>query len=103
MVKAGVGKSALDIIAKAGCFDCFINKEKFAKTLEKGLREFEKVSNNNPKVFNILKSKNKTQDILIRITPGIECHTHKYIQTGHLDSKFGFDLAQIDEVIETYH
>ena len=49
---------------------------------------------------NILKSKNKTQDILLRITPGIECHTHEYIQTGHLDSKFGFDLTQIDEVIE---
>jgi len=42
----------------------------------------------------------KTVDILLRITPGIECHTHEYIQTGHLDSKFGFDLSQIDEVVE---
>ena len=42
---------------------------------------------------------NKVQKILLRITPGIECHTHKYIQTGHLDSKFGFDLTQIDDVI----
>lgn len=49
---------------------------------------------------NLLKSKNKTQDILLRITPGIECHTHEYIQTGHLDSKFGFDLTQLDEAIE---
>jgi len=49
---------------------------------------------------NILKSQNKTQDILLRITPGIECHTHEYIQTGHLDSKFGFDLTQLDEAIE---
>ncbi len=49
---------------------------------------------------NILKTKNKTQDILLRITPGIECHTHEYIQTGHLDSKFGFDLTQLDEVFE---
>lgn len=48
----------------------------------------------------IAKSKNKVADILLRITPGIECHTHEYIQTGHLDSKFGFDLTQIDEVIE---
>ena len=47
----------------------------------------------------IAKSKNKTVDILLRITPGIECHTHKYIQTGHLDSKFGFDLTQLDEAI----
>jgi len=48
----------------------------------------------------LLKSKNRTQDILLRITPGIECHTHEYIQTGHLDSKFGFDLSQIDNAIE---
>ena len=48
----------------------------------------------------IAKSKNKTQKILLRITPGIECHTHEYIQTGHLDSKFGFDLTQIDEALE---
>lgn len=39
-------------------------------------------------------------DILLRITPGIECHTHEYIQTGHLDSKFGFDLSQIPEAVE---
>lgn len=43
---------------------------------------------------------NKTVDILLRVTPGIECHTHEYIQTGHLDSKFGFDLTQIDNAIE---
>lgn len=48
----------------------------------------------------IAKSHQKTVDILLRITPGIECHTHEYIQTGHLDSKFGFDLTQIDEAVE---
>lgn len=48
----------------------------------------------------IAKSKNKKVNILLRITPGIECHTHEYIQTGHLDSKFGFDLSQLDEAIE---
>lgn len=39
-------------------------------------------------------------DILLRITPGIECHTHDYIKTGQLDSKFGFDMEQIDSAIE---
>lgn len=48
----------------------------------------------------IAKTLNKKVDILLRITPGIECHTHEYIQTGHLDSKFGFDLTQIPEAIE---
>lgn len=48
----------------------------------------------------IAKSHDKTVNILLRITPGIECHTHEYIQTGHLDSKFGFDLTQIDEAVD---
>ena len=47
----------------------------------------------------IASEKNKTVNILLRITPGIECHTHDYIQTGQIDSKFGFDLTQIDEII----
>jgi diaminopimelate decarboxylase len=38
--------------------------------------------------------------IMLRITPGIECHTHEYIRTGHLDSKFGFDPDQVDEVLQ---
>lgn len=48
---------------------------------------------------NLAKSKGKNVDILLRITPGIECHTHEYIQTGHLDSKFGFDLTQLGDAI----
>ncbi|MEM9945167.1 MAG: diaminopimelate decarboxylase [Cyanobacteria bacterium P01_D01_bin.36] len=36
--------------------------------------------------------------ILLRLTPGIECHTHEYIQTGHIDSKFGFDPDQLEDV-----
>ena len=31
-------------------------------------------------------------DVLIRVTPGIKADTHSYIQTGQLDSKFGFGL-----------
>lgn len=32
-------------------------------------------------------------DILMRITPGIEAHTHEYIQTGQIDSKFGLVMS----------
>ncbi|BFM38412.1 diaminopimelate decarboxylase [Synechocystis sp. LKSZ1] len=39
--------------------------------------------------------------IMLRLTPGIECHTHEYIRTGHLDSKFGFDPNQIEAVFTT--
>ncbi|MDQ4024157.1 MAG: diaminopimelate decarboxylase, partial [Actinomycetota bacterium] len=31
--------------------------------------------------------------VLLRVTPGVEAHTHEYVQTGHEDSKFGFTLA----------
>ena len=37
--------------------------------------------------------------VMLRVTPGIECHTHEYIRTGHLDSKFGFDPTQLEEVL----
>lgn len=30
--------------------------------------------------------------ILFRLTPGVEAHTHEYISTGQIDSKFGLDL-----------
>jgi diaminopimelate decarboxylase len=32
----------------------------------------------------------------LRITPGVEAHTHEYIATGQNDSKFGFNLANGD-------
>ncbi len=36
---------------------------------------------------------NKKAHILIRLTPGIEAHTHEYIQTGQIDSKFGMVIS----------
>ncbi|HKH87219.1 MAG TPA: diaminopimelate decarboxylase [Acidimicrobiales bacterium] len=33
-------------------------------------------------------------DALIRVTPGVEAHTHEYVMTGQEDSKFGFSLAE---------
>lgn len=41
----------------------------------------------------ILNQKNQSIDVLMRVTPGVEAHTHEYISTGQTDSKFGFDLA----------
>jgi diaminopimelate decarboxylase len=34
-----------------------------------------------------------TQAVLIRLTPGIEAHTHESISTAHEDVKFGFSIA----------
>lgn len=38
--------------------------------------------------------------VMVRFTPGIECHTHDYIKTGQIDSKFGFDPNSLDEVFK---
>ncbi len=44
----------------------------------------------------LCKEKNMIQDIYFRVTPGIDAHTHKYIKTGQIDSKFGFALTNGD-------
>ena len=35
---------------------------------------------------------NKNAGVMIRIKPGIDAHTHNFIRTGQIDSKFGFAL-----------
>jgi diaminopimelate decarboxylase len=32
-------------------------------------------------------------DVLVRVTPGVEAHTHEYVRTGQEDTKFGFSVA----------
>ncbi|RSD27308.1 diaminopimelate decarboxylase [Mesobacillus subterraneus] len=50
----------------------------------------------------ICQEKNTRMKVLLRVTPGIEAHTHDYILTGQEDSKFGFDLqnGQADQAME---
>jgi diaminopimelate decarboxylase len=54
----------------------------------------------------IAAEKRRKVNILFRITPGVEAHTHEYISTGQNDSKFGFDLDNgsayraVQEVLE---
>jgi len=38
----------------------------------------------------------KTQTILFRVTPGVDSHTHRFISTGSLDSKFGIPLEPVE-------
>ncbi len=47
----------------------------------------------------IIQPGNKPAKLMLRFTPGIECHTHEYIRTGHLDSKFGFDLDRLEDTL----
>lgn len=41
----------------------------------------------------LCRGKNVTQKIMLRVNPGVEAHTHQYIQTGSVDSKFGLSLG----------
>lgn len=44
---------------------------------------------------------NKTTNIYLRITPGIDAHTHEFVKTGQIDSKFGipFENGQAFEAV----
>ena len=50
----------------------------------------------------LAKEREISQDILLRLTPGVDPHTHEYTTTGMLDSKFGFPLAtgQVEEAVK---
>ena len=54
------------------------------------LKRLEEISN----------SFNHDIEIMVRFTPGIECHTHEYIRTGSFDSKFGFGIESLDKLFE---
>lgn len=44
------------------------------------------------RINKLASSMNKTQSVLFRIKPGVDAHTHDFVKTGQIDSKFGFAL-----------
>ncbi|WP_010284364.1 diaminopimelate decarboxylase [Bacillus timonensis] len=55
-----------------------------------------------PLLEQVCQENKSTMKILLRVTPGVEAHTHDYITTGQDDSKFGFGLenGQADQAVE---
>ena len=47
----------------------------------------------------IAKEQCYTPDILLRLSPGVDPHTHRYITTGIVDNKFGFPSANAEEAV----
>jgi diaminopimelate decarboxylase len=45
------------------------------------------------RVARIAHEKAIVQDVMIRLNPGVEAHTHEFIKTAHEDVKFGFSIA----------
>lgn len=53
----------------------------------------------------IAKEQGVVQNIMFRIKPGVDAHTHSFIQTGQIDSKFGVALenGEAFEIYEAAH
>ncbi len=66
------------------------NKIKVIVDNDHDLKRIEKISD----------SFNYDIEIMVRFTPGIECHTHEYIKTGSFDSKFGFGIESLSKLFE---
>jgi diaminopimelate decarboxylase len=43
-----------------------------------------------------LVSESAPLNCLVRVTPGVEAHTHEFVRTGQEDTKFGFSIASGD-------
>jgi diaminopimelate decarboxylase len=43
--------------------------------------------------LDVLSCEDGVAKVMIRVTPGVEAHTHEFVRTGQVDSKFGFGLA----------
>ncbi|MFH1362181.1 MAG: diaminopimelate decarboxylase [bacterium] len=48
----------------------------------------------------ITKELGRPAEVMMRINPGIEAHTHEYIKTGLIDSKFGVPQNEIEEAVQ---
>jgi len=69
--------------------------------LHAGIGRF--VVDNEAELSNLAHAVKKTglqAHVMIRVNPGIEAHTHEFIQTGKIDSKFGVPLDQLDDFIK---
>lgn len=88
IVYAGVGKTDKEI------YDC----------LKNGIFAFNCESIPEIKVINQIAGKMGLKaDILARINPNIDAHTHKYVTTGLHENKFGISEHEFDRLIEIAH
>ncbi len=75
------------------------SREELALAIEQGVTVVVDNSHDIELLASLMQGRSQPVRLLLRFTPGIECHTHEYIRTGHLDSKFGFDPDQLEPVL----
>ena len=93
----------LDIVLRAGVPASRVilhgnNKSigEIARAIEVGIRRVVVDSFNEIERIGSLLSSGQTLSCMVRVTPGIEAHTHEFVQTGQEDTKFGFSLTNGD-------
>jgi diaminopimelate decarboxylase len=82
----------------------FAGNNKSGEELELALRESigHIVVDNLPELHTLIKiAGNRKVDVLLRLNPGVDPHTHKHNATGIADSKFGLPKADWDEAVKT--
>lgn len=62
------------------------------------LHRLARIAQEHPRYGDLNNPKHKV-NILIRVCPGIECHTHEYIQTGQDDTKFGIGMHELPPLL----
>ncbi len=70
------------------------SREELAMAADAGVGRV--VLDNLPEVYllqEVAAEKEKTVDVLLRVTPGVRADTHTHIQTGKVDTKFGFSIV----------
>ncbi len=70
--------------------------EELERALDAGVRRLVVDNFDEIERLGALVSAQRPLHCLIRVTPGVEAHTHEFVRTGQEDSKFGFSLASGD-------
>ncbi|MFC1617111.1 diaminopimelate decarboxylase [Candidatus Margulisiibacteriota bacterium] len=82
----------------------FHGNNKSGQELEYAIQEKIKIVIDNgdelEKIIQIAEKLNKKVEVLIRLKPEIEAHTHDFIKTGQIDSKFGVEIRNLLKVVE---
>ncbi len=69
------------------------SREELERALSVGVHRIVVDNFNEITLLSHLVSAQTPLDCLVRVTPGVEAHTHEYVRTGHEDTKFGFAIA----------
>jgi diaminopimelate decarboxylase len=76
------------------------SKEELALAIDHDIRLVVDNTDELHNISRIAQEKNKKALLMFRIKPGIEAHTHEYIKTGHIDSKFGLPFNEALPLIQ---